>query len=246
MTLFEQFTAATAAGVPMNMGDVMRCEAICQRIRGYSDGKHYAFFKTLLALPAVKDVLILGVYHGRDIAFMRDVLLHAGRSDVWIVGVDKFSDTPCADWPVSASGKNWEQAGFGVAPTLQAASANLGCNEPGPVILVESDDASFLHSTDRRFDAVYLDTSHDYETVMRQLRQVRRVCRPGAIICGDDYSDVSNAAGGHWGVRKAVSESFLTHSVFAEWIWVSGLELLKPAPLPADDCFPEPRISTST
>ena len=222
MSLFTDFLLDIVGGVALSQQDEARCAAIMSRVRGYSDGKHYAFFKALLARPEVKDVLILGVYHGRDIAFMRDCLLSAGRIDVWIVGVDKFSDTPCADWPAGSIGKSWQDAGFGPPPDIEQARRNCGAETSGPVLLSESDDERFLAHTEGKFDAVYLDTSHDFATVNRQLKQVRRVCKPSAIICGDDYSDR-----GTWGVKRAVTASFNQHTVFAGWIWASGNELLK-------------------
>lgn len=228
MTAYEQFTAAVALGVELSAPEVARVEAICERVRGYSDGKQYAFFRELLALPDVHDVLVLGVYHGRDIAFMRDCLLEANRTDVRIVGVDKFSDTPCADWPPGSAGKGWQEAGFGPPPSLEQAMRNCGADTSCPVTLIESDDAQFLTNTPFKFDAAYLDTSHDEKTVARQIAQLRAVLNPDAIICGDDYSDTSNVGGGNWGVKSAVTAAFTSHLIFADWIWVSSMSLLKP------------------
>lgn len=232
MNLFQQFTAATAKGASVTAADAERVKEISARILGYSDARQYAFFKALLALPDVKDVLMLGVYHGRDIAFMLDVLAryHPGRT-VNIVGVDKFTDTACADWPEGAKEKDWRAAGFGEPPSLGRAQTNLGCTVPGPVMLVQADDEAFLRETERKFDVIYLDTDHTFQTVTRQIQHAPRVLRPGAIICGDDYSDTSNA-GGSWGVKSAVNAGLRRHVVFANWIWASSLDDIG-APLPA-------------
>lgn len=221
MTLFDQFNATVGSQVSAHPRDLAAVDGLAGRIRGYSGAAHYAFFKALLTSEQIHDFLMLGVYHGRDISFITDILAcyHPGRT-MRIVGVDKFSDTPCADWPAGSAGKRWHEAGFGAPPSMAQALQALGSYVP--VELVESEDASYLHTTDRKFDVVYLDTAHDYETVMRQLRQARRVCKPGAIICGDDYSDQ-----GTWGVQRAVREAFKHHSVFADWIWVSSVDLLK-------------------
>lgn len=229
VNLYEQFLSAAGNEVGLDEPTIMRMAGIMRRVKGYSDGKQYAFFRTLLSLPDVRDVLILGVYHGRDIAFMRDCLVQAGRTDVRIVGVDKFSDTPCADWPEGSAGKRWEDAGFGEPPTIEGAMNNIGVGTSG-VLLVKCTDEWFLRDTTMQFDAVYLDTSHDHATVARQISQVRRVCRPDAIICGDDYSDESNMPGGEWGVKRAVQQAFTRHTVFANWIWISSLNLLKTQP----------------
>jgi hypothetical protein len=229
VNLYDQFTRTIAEGVSLTDEEQFRARQIAGRILGYSDFKHYAFFKSLMALP-IRDVLILGVYHGRDIAFMRDCLLQIGKGNaVRIVGVDKFDDTPCDDWPEAAKGKKWKEAGFGEAPSLVRARLNIGAVDS--VGLEQSEDAKYLLETARKFDVVYLDTDHTAKTVSRQCEQAKRVCRPDAIICGDDYSDE-----GTWGVKKAVKESFTSHTVFANWIWVSSLSLFRcPHPQNAEE-----------
>lgn len=51
-----------------------------------------------------------------------------------------------------------------------------------------------------RADAMYLDASHEYEAVLRDLEAWFPVVRPGGVLWGDDYSD------GWPGVRRAVDE----------------------------------------
>lgn len=198
---------------------------ISARIPGYSAAVHYAFFKSLLAATDIKEVLILGVYHGRDIAFLIDALTryHPGRR-IKIVGVDKFDDQPCADWPEEKRKESWEAAGMGPAPTIESAMDNLQ-DRSGDVTLdlVKSDDSQFIGTTGQQFDFIYLDTSHDYATVWRQLRTISKMCWSDTLICGDDYSD-----NGTWGVKRAVTQAFQNHSVFGNWIWMADNSLLVP------------------
>lgn len=216
--------------ITLTQEDVIGMNAINARIPGWSDGKQYAFFKFILAeLPWLKDLLIVGVYQGRDIAYILDIAgrYHKERT-LRITGVDKFEDTPCEDWPKEKRQLNWRAAGFGEAPSLTRAAENLGWRETTAdrLKLIRGCDDLFLREiadTDQRFDFVYLDTSHDYETVARQLRQVWRVTREPAIVAGDDYSDA-----GTWGVKRAVSERLVHHSVFANWIWFADRKDLKP------------------
>jgi hypothetical protein len=208
--------------------DLERIEAINARIPGWSKPAHYAFFKWLLAHEWVNDVLMLGVYHGRDLAYMQDIAeRYRSNRPLNYVGVDKFDAGPCDDWTQAARGRTWEQNGFGEPPSLERAAANLGLIPSGKYAMQEGDakpdrilckepDGDFLIRTPDTFDAVYIDTAHDYETVQRQLRQVPRVLRERAIICGDDFSDQ-----GTWGVKRAVGESFNSYSVVAGWIWHS-------------------------
>jgi hypothetical protein len=60
--------------------------------------------------------------------------------------------------------------------------------------------AEFVPAT---FDVVYIDADHTYEAVKQDLETYRPLCKPGAILAGDDYG-----ATGWWedGVRRAVDE----------------------------------------
>lgn len=218
------------SGANITKEDVDAINRINSRVLGYSNERHYAFFKTLFGVPDINSVLILGVYHGRDMCYMFDVLerYHPGRK-VRIIGVDKFEDAACADWPEDKKGKNWVEAGFGTPPDSEAAQRNIRALFPN---LTDSDfavvsmrDEQYLTDHSLNFDAIYLDTAHDHATVSRQLRQVRRIANPGAVVCGDDYSDE-----GTWGVKRAVEEAFSIHHIFADWIWFSSVEKLTPIP----------------
>lgn len=198
---------------------------IQERIHGYSQPVHYAFFKALLAATDIKSILMLGVYYGRDIAFILDILkrYHPGR-EIRIVGVDKFDDQPCADWPEEKLHMSWDDAGMGRAPVHDEAVANLTPSPAGAIVdIISSTDESFLTNHAGNFDFIYLDTSHDFGTVWRQCRTVGKVCSPDALICGDDYRD-----SGTWGVRRAVSQAFSNHTVFGNWIWMADEKLLNP------------------
>ena len=83
-------------------------------------------------------------------------------------------------------------------------------------------DDIFLDQDDQQYDFIYIDTSHDYETVQRQLRQVRRLSHEHTIISGDDYSD-----SGTWGVKKAVIECTQEHGLFLNWVWYTFAKHLK-------------------
>lgn len=190
--------------------------AICARVPGWSDARQYGFFKSVLASrPDIEDMLILGVYHGRDICFVQDILAryHPGRV-LNIVGVDKFSNERCADWPGWAG--SWEQVTHGMpAPDLAAADRNTRGGD-AMVTLLKMDDVYFLIGTELTYDFVYVDTSHDYQSVKNVLSHLKPVCREGATIAGDDFS---NANG--WGVPQAVNETFSHFTLYAGWIWVT-------------------------
>lgn len=193
---------------------------ISQRIPGWSGHGHYAFFKSMLEAFPIRNVLIVGVYMGRDIAYM----LAGSPRPLRVTGVDKFSDTPCDDWPEEKRGMTWEQAGFGPAPSVQLAEANIAAKPPHAVQLHAGNDADILETLTGVFDLVYLDTAHDKATVLRQLQQVRRLTRATSIIAGDDYENIHPT----WGVKDAVCESFRSHSYIpGASIWYAGRGDLK-------------------
>lgn len=212
--------------------DMDRVATINATVLGYSGPVHYAFFKSLLEEhPQLKVMLVLGVYHGRDICYICDILrrYHPNREMI-VTGVDKFSDTPCDDWPEEKNGMGWKEAGFGEPPSYEKALANISRFKGSvKLFLISVSDSTFLCSVGQPInDFVYIDTSHDYACVSRQLKQVKRVCVGGeTILAGDDYSDVSNA-GGSWGVKSAVADGLTAHEVFGEWIWISRALNLKP------------------
>lgn len=200
--------------------DEARVAAINAVVPGWSSPAHYLFFKAMLELP-LKRMLILGVYHGRDIAFLVDILkrYHEGR-EIQITGVDRFTADPCADWTHVNKVLTWEEEVHAPPPSFTAAVENTA--DPR-VEIVKSDDFAFLDTTDQRFDFVYQDTAHDFATVTRQHRQLPRVCTPDAIICGDDFSDRHT-----WGVESAVKHSFGDKfALFANWIWYTNRKELK-------------------
>jgi SAM-dependent methyltransferase len=218
------FRLLAQSKVALDAVDMERLAEICRLVPGYSDARHYLFFKRLFASTTVANILMLGVYFGRDIVLMLEAARRAGRK-LRIMGVDKFSDDACADWPASLRGRGWEEAGFGRAPSLEEAAA---CIEPyqggAEVTLVREPDERFLNSCTETFDLIYLDTAHDHATVQRQLRQAVRLLAAGGLLAGDDYSDQ-----GTWGVRRALGEAAPGHAVFAEWLWFAARGHVKAA-----------------
>jgi hypothetical protein len=200
---------------------IERASTIGQRAPGWSRHFHYLFFKSWLdAFPEAKTVLILGVYLGRDISFMLDA---AKGRELQVVGVDKFNAQPCDDWPEEKRGMTWEQAFNCAPPDAKKAMENINAQHPHVVRLIEADDAAWLPLVQGRFDLAYIDTSHDFATVARQIKQVRPLCHANTIIAGDDYNDAEKT----WGVRQAVSDGFKSHQVLAGMIWFAGAEDFK-------------------
>lgn len=204
------------------LADIQKSVAPIQgRVPGWSGVFHYLFFKALLdTRPELKTILILGVYMGRDISFMCDA---AKTRPLQIVGVDKFSDTPCADWPEDKRSLSWKQAGFGEAPNAEKAYLNINPAAQHSVRLIEADDVLWLQTIEGKFDFIFLDTAHDAQTVIRQINHAKKLCHENTIIAGDDYENLLPT----WGVKDAVKEAFLTHQVLADTIWFADAGELK-------------------
>ena len=191
-------------------------EALAREVPGWSGPPHHLFFHCVFkALPEIRTVLILGVYFGRDICIMSRC---AKGRELQVVGVDKFSDTACADWPDGKRNLSWEAAGFGKPPNAKQALANIDARKDAlhQVRLIESDDAVWLPAIQGHFDLIYIDTAHDKATVQRQIRQVAPLAGPNTLIAGDDYEDLGITT---WGVKPAVTEGFKRHHVVADVIW---------------------------
>jgi methyltransferase family protein len=210
-----------------------RVNAVC---RGYSRRAHWGFFKKVLADPRVRRVCVLGVYKGRDLAYMGTILRELGRADVTLVGVDKFENRFCDDWPEALRGLTWQAAGFGEPPDLEEARGNLRRLGLEANVHLHRDVAEhFLATTDERFDFVYIDTAHDYASTVALIGLAMERLEPAGLLGGDDFSDK-----GTWGVARAVKDSFATFQVFSNWIWLArGSDFRRPlAAVPAPAATP--------
>ena len=191
-----------------------RINSVC---RGYSRARHWHTFKRILAEhPHIRDVCMLGVYFGRDIAYLAEIFRQLER-DFQIVGVDLFADVPGADWPGEKHALSWEEAGFGPPPSKEAAMANLRqLDLADHVELVQAPMQDFLRETERRFDFIYIDVAHDYETTVEAIRLAAARLRPGGLLGGDDFSNQ-----GTWGVKRAVIELCPDYDLHHGWIWTA-------------------------
>jgi hypothetical protein len=159
---------------------------------------------------------MLGVYLGRDIAYM-GVAMDEMHRDFRIVGVDMFQDVNTDDWPDAKRGMSWKEAGFGDPPNRDRAQDNMNRLGIGSKTeMVQSSMEGFLSTTGKTFDLIYVDASHDYETAKRAIALARPHLSAGGILVGDDYSNL-----GKWGVARAVQELCPKHEVHYGWIWAA-------------------------
>jgi len=196
--------------------------ALDRVIPGYSDGKHWRFFHRLLKSGNIRFIAIMGVYQGRDIAYMVRALESGGVKDFHITGFDRFADVAGEDWPAEKKGMTWEEAGFGPAPTLENARSKLQNAGMFSNVTLIKGDADEILVTDEKFDFIYIDISHDYESTIHAIDLAIAKAKPSTIIGGDDFSDQDT-----WGVKRGVEAKFKRYELSEGWIWSATMSDLK-------------------
>lgn len=207
--------------MPLEIAVKDEIDRVC---RGWATMAHWTWQQQVLTkLPDIRKICMLGVYMGRDVAYMAAHLADLREPPFQITAVDLFSDVPCADWPEEKRGMSWEEAGFGGAPQLGAVRQNLETlGLAAYVDLVKQDGSAFLRESTEQFDLIYIDTSHDYETTRDTILAALPRLGPAGLLAGDDYSDE-----GTWGVKKAVTELCPEVRVFQNWIWFAPKALFQ-------------------
>jgi predicted O-methyltransferase YrrM len=158
---------------------------------------------------------------------MTSILQSLGIQEYKLTGVDRFENAYGDDWPEELRGKTWQEAGFGEPPDLAAAQSNLGALKVLSNVRLEQDRAEhFLDTTPEKFDFIYIDTAHDYDSTIRLIALAVRRLTPNGWIGGDDFSDR-----GTWGVATAVRDSFANFQVFSNWLWLAREQDFKPKPV---------------
>jgi hypothetical protein len=184
---------------------------------GYSGRAHWLFFKSVLARLTTPDICILGVYNGRDIAYMAKILQASEASHYTITGVDKFTDSPGDDWPKDVRHLSWRDAGFGDPPEMQRAHSHLkNLGLAANVCLHQARADDFLNNTSQFFDFIYIDISHDYDSTIVAIDASIPRLKPGGLLAGDDFSDQ-----GTWGVGRAVRDRFDQFQLYFNWLWLA-------------------------
>lgn len=130
----------------------------------------------------------IGVYLGRTTSIWNIELINSGFKYEYFA-IDNFKGST-------------EHINSGIIPNYELCVKNL---EPVKnyinLIKADSIEASQMYQ-DYFFDIVYIDASHDYDSVKKDIELWYPKVKPGGFICGDDYII------GWQGVVKAVDEFF--------------------------------------
>jgi predicted O-methyltransferase YrrM len=133
-------------------------------------------------------IVEIGVYKGRGTAIWNVELINKGLNYTYDA-IDNFEG--------SEEHKIWN-----AIPQYDEALSNL---EPikHKINLIKSDSIKASQTyPDKYFDIIYIDASHDYDSVKKDILSWRPKLKPGGVICGDDYIS------GWPGVIQAVNEVF--------------------------------------
>lgn len=80
---------------------------------------------------------------------------------------------------------------------------------------------SYISKCDTKFDLIYIDGDHLYDSVVRDIRSSLKIIKPGGLITGHDYYTTTNS-----GVPKAVSDMLGEYGepeIFSDSSWVIKL-----------------------
>lgn len=131
-------------------------------------------------------IVEIGVYKGRGTALWNVELINKGiKYDYY--AVDHFEGSE-------------EHKLAGIVPTHEQVIQNLNCFADNlSIIKMDSISASKLFKA-KSLDLVYIDGSHDYKSVLKDIKAWYPKLKNGGVISGDDFNE-------HWkGVVDAVIE----------------------------------------
>jgi Methyltransferase domain len=201
----------------LNLYNRREMEKVNKVCIGYSKPVHWKFFHWLMKRKPCRNILVIGVYYGRDMAYICSAkyAVEATAEQWHITGVDLFEDAATPDWPEQLKSKTWIDAGLGPAPTLKNATNNLeqlGFSKE--ITLLQARGEDYLKNAQQSFDFIYIDSSHDYQTTAETIALAKDRLSPTGAIAGDDYFDLEN-----YRVESAVKDAFIRHSIFGGYIW---------------------------
>jgi cephalosporin hydroxylase len=158
----------------------------------FAPGDIAAYGSLYEQLPAGSCVAELGVWQGRSLCSVADVIL---RKKLQIHAVDTFRGTPGElDIVHDCDGKLRQRfesnlAQFGIADHVVV---HVGSTER----IAQEMAAESLH-------LVFIDADHSYETVLADIKAWLPKVKAGGVLCGHDYNPPGQD---HAGVKQAVDE----------------------------------------
>jgi predicted O-methyltransferase YrrM len=164
----------------------------------------YQQFYTYVSTLGYKTFVEIGVWKGHSISFLAKLLKD---TDPLIYAVDLWEKT------TDRAVKKIEEIPFIYKiyrKNLELAGVSHLIND----IQADSSEAAQLFQNSS-VDFVFIDASHDYNSVKRDIGAWLPKIKPGGMISGHDYNEISP------GVIRAVEELFHgTHDVYQDGVWL--------------------------
>ena len=195
--------------------------------KGWSSRKQWNLFQEVFSRKKnFKELALLGVYHGKDLAYMCSALKNNKVKDFKIYAVDLFEDVAGADWGPENKHLKWKDLDYGPPPSLEKAKFIINLLGFSKNVIFIKGDFKKLMEFKPKLDFAYIDLSHDYETSCDAIDLCVKLSHNESIIMGDDFYD-GEILGTPWGVKKAVNDKFNKFKLHYNYFWESDLNNLK-------------------
>ena len=155
-----------------------------------------------------KNFLEIGVFHGVTSRNVCEMLYHIHEDDFKFTGIDLFSnkDVSNSEYIPKKKFSNplktiYYDHIIRLDPYSQQSVLKLLKKFKKNVNIIKGDSNKILKEISSKFDYVFLDGGHKYETVKNDLNNLTQVINNGGIIFCDDYN-LSYAPG----VKKAIDD----------------------------------------
>ena len=195
--------------------------------KGWSSRKQWNLFHEVFSRKKnFKEIALLGVYHGKDLAYICSALKKNNHKNFKIYAVDLFEDVAGADWGEENKHLNWKDLNRGPPPSLEKSKFIINLLGFSKYVKFIKGDFKKLMELKPQLDFVYIDLSHDYETTCDAIDLCVKLSHKNTIIMGDDFYD-GEILGTLWGVKQAVKDKFRNYKLHYNYFWESDIDNLR-------------------
>tara|TARA_B100001123_G_scaffold425047_1_gene537374 strand:+ start:1233 stop:1853 length:621 start_codon:yes stop_codon:yes gene_type:complete len=160
-----------------------------------------------------KNFLEVGIFHGVTSRNVCELLYEIHGNDFKFTGIDLFSKESISEnehVPITTFSNPLKTIYYNyiirLDPYTQKSVFNLLKKFEKNINIIKGNSNVILKKITDKFDYVFLDGGHKYETVKQDLNNLTRVIREGGIVLCDDYN-LTYAPG----VKKAIDEFVLKY-----------------------------------
>jgi hypothetical protein len=192
---------------------------------GWSGRRQWNLFKEVFSREReFKFLAILGVYRGRDLAYMCEALKYNKNYNFKIYAIDLFEqDVP---FIIRNGKKVWQQDHSLELPSLNNSKKIIKYLGFSKNVEFIKGDFSLIRKISDKLDFSYIDIAHDYQSTKDAIDLSIKVGSNDMLIFGDDYGE-GYTVDTKWGVKKAAQDSFSQFNVHYNWIWESERKFYK-------------------